>query len=70
MFCLTAKAEWKSAVMILRVWAMYNRSRLILVLLLMIFVPYIVLTTIVTVIINIPKNVKRKSASYDAPFQS
>lgn len=42
--------------MILRVWAMYNRSKLIFAILLLVYIPEIVLTTIVTAIASAPKN--------------
>ena len=42
--------------MILRVWAMYGRSRLILGTLLMIYIPEIIYTTVITIIATIPVN--------------
>lgn len=43
--------------MILRVWALYNRSRLVLGILLMVYIPENVLTIIVAVIANTPENI-------------
>ena len=42
--------------MILRVWAMYNQSRLILAVLLMIYIPELVLNTVVAAIASTPEN--------------
>ena len=46
-----------TVIMILRVWAMYNRSRLILRALLMLFSVEIIFTVLAAAIYSVPRNI-------------